>query len=291
MRHLKQSPRQSLVSFGPLFENTQALDKLRNEGLKDLSSLESLTPENTVALPVWGTPAEDLASLRNQGIPLLNTTCPRDSLAHNLAYRLAREGYAVIIVGRADSPPSKALMSRVEKGRREQMQTLGETLGRAFSGVVIDATCGKDPDLRCIPEDVTHVAIVAQANASLEAYQRVVAKAAMRFEEVRAYNTICPSLSARFQEAVRLSALCEAILIIGDKTMETEELGYLCSKTNSVKTYHISGSQDLPDDLHEKFGKVGVISSTATPDWLLVSIVEDLRRWSDANVEEGPAMG
>ena len=280
------------MSFGPLFENREGLKRLEAEGLGRVDSLDEISPEQTVAIPVWGIPTEDLSALRAQGLRILNTTCPRDSLSHNLAYRLAREGYGVIIVGRPGSPPAQSLLSRVEKGRQEQMETLGEGgAGRAFSGAVIDATQGRDPDLRRIPEDVTHAAIVAQANVSLEAYQAVVAKAATRFEEVRAYNTVCPSLAARFQEACKLAESCSAMLIVGDPNIETDELAHLCSRGQTVDTFVVPSLDDLPQDLHEQHSTIGVVSSTSTPDWLLVSVVEELRRGAGACVEEGPATG
>ncbi len=281
----------SLVCCGPLFGSEPVMEHLKRKGMKRVEGLEQLSSEDMVVLPVWGEEIETMDELRAHGIRILNTTCPRDAISHKLAYRLAREGYGVIVVGCSDSAAVRALMSRVAKGRREQMEALGESGKRAFAGTVVDATCGKDPDLRRIPEDVTHVAIIAQANVGIEAYRTVVAKAATRFEEVRAYNTVCRSVAARFQEAARLAELCDALLIVGDDNIETKEMRYLCKLSGNHEVYLTPSIEFIPPDIYDRHQTVGIVSSTATPDWILVNVVEELRRHGKAGVEEGPAAG
>lgn len=288
-RKLKEAPRGAVVSYGDLFGSRAAMDELKSKGLRVLDGIESiknLSGEETVVLPVWGAAIEVMDVLRARKMRILNTTCPRDALTHKLAYRLAREGYGVIIVGDQGTTPAEALMSRVLKGRREQMEGLGEGEKRAFAGAVVDGLCGKEPDLRQVPEDVSHVAIIAQANVSMEAYGAVVSKAAVRFDEVRAYNTVCRSIAARFKEAVRMASSCDLLLIVGDENTETREMKYLCLRSGKTEVRLVTDAGDLPLGGENRQKAIGVVSSTSTPDWVLVKVVEELRRDCEAQVEE-----
>jgi 4-hydroxy-3-methylbut-2-enyl diphosphate reductase len=277
-----------VASLGDLFGSPQEMSRLRAMGLEVISSPKEAEEGQMIALPTWGASPETLAALQEMGNRILDATCPRDSLAHNLAYRLAREGYGVVVVGKAGSPAAESLMGRVRQGRREQLASLAENPPRLFAGAVIDATAGRSPDFRPIPEDVTHVAVVAQANVSMEAYRRVVSAAAARFEEVRAYNTICRSLAVRFQEAARLARECDALVVVEGVGVEADELAYIGQKAGS-RVHLVSEVADLDAKALERMGKVGVVATTATPDWVLVSVVEELRRCSDAELVEGPA--
>lgn len=287
---LKRAGKGKVVALGSLFGCPAEMNRLRAQGLGVIETPEQAAPDQIVALPAWGAPPQVVQYLQENGIRLLNTTCPRDSLSHNLAYRLAREGYVVVVVGRADTVASEALISRVRQGRRDQMSSLGEDPPRLFSGVVVDATAGKKPDLRAVPEDVSHVAVVAQANASMEAYRAVVSAAAARFEEVRAYKTVCRSLVARFQEADRLAAGCDVLIVVGGDSIETDELVNI-GRHHDCRVKVVGTVGSLDEQWLEGARRVGVVPCSATPDWLLVSVVEELRRLGDAEVEEGPATG
>lgn len=279
-----------MASLGALFGSRQEMSRLEQQGLKVISWPKEAEKGQMVALPTWGTPPPILRELKERGVRVLDTTCPRGSLAHNLAYRLAREGYGVVVVGREGTPAAEALMGRVRQGRRDQMASLAEDPPRLFAGVVVDAVAGAAPDFRAVPEDVSHVAVVAQANVSMEAYQAVVSAAAARFEEVRAYNTVCRSLAVRFQEAERLAKQCDALVIVESHGVEGAELVHIGERAG-CRVHCVSAAADLDTDTLSRQGCVGVVATTSSPDWVVVSVVEELRRCGDAEVVEGPAAG
>ena len=140
-----------------------------------------------------------------------------------------------------------------------------------------------------VPQEISHVAVLVQPNGTLEGYQATVAAAAGRFEEVRAYNTICRSVVVRVQEASRLARQCDAMLIVGDPGLETEAMKLACSDhCGRVVVARRPGRIDSA--WLDQVEVVGVCVATATPDWVLVQVVEELRRHGGAELEKGPVM-
>lgn len=283
---LKARKGKNIKYIEPVFRSRMQMERLESQGLEHAPDAASLTKDDLLVLPVFGASAELVDDLFARGIPILNTTCPRASMGHNLAFRLAREGYVVLVVGKPQSFESQVLLSHARKGWQEKLAGL-EKKGRVFFRAMTVQGDNEEIDFTKVPEDVTHVAVLGQPEASLLHYRRVVGAAAQRFEEVRAYNTICRSIAVRLQEASRMATSCDAMVVVGEACLETDMIKEACQASHR-QVQVASGPKELDLPALEGCSVLGVCVATATPDWALVGVVEELRRFSGAEVMEGP---
>jgi 4-hydroxy-3-methylbut-2-enyl diphosphate reductase len=283
---LKKGKGSTMVSVGPLYHDAFEMGRLESQGFRVLENEGDITADNKVCLPVFGATTELLDLIESKGAEKLITTCPRASMAHNLAYRLAQEGYVVLVVGAPGSAEAEALLSYVRRGWNEKLEEMGGKERRMFPGAVLEAAEEVESAFTRVPDDVTHVAVLVQPNGSIESYQSIVAAAAGRFEEVRAYNTICRSVVVRVQEAARLAQKCDAMVVVGEPCLETEVMSDACRKHIRRVTVATKPGQIDPDWL-QGVETVGVCVATSTSEFVLVGVVEALRRHSGAQLENG----
>ncbi len=190
----------------------------------------------------------------------MDATCPVVIRAHQLAYKLADEGYQLIVVGDHGHP---------------EMVTLKEVLG---DRVTIVHSLEEARQVRVRGK----VGVMSQTTQSLENFRQIVADLAVRAKELKVLNTLCPAITVRQEEAERLVEEVDALVVVGghgsSNTTRLTELG----RTHAVQTYHI----EVPDELNPAWfagvEKVGVMSGASTPDWIITQVLHRLQEIGDA---------
>lgn len=90
--------------LGQLIHNSQVIEKLSEEGIQTITSLDEAPPGSLCVVRTHGAPPQLAADAQARGIDMADATCPDVRLVQNKAIELAREGYTVVVVGKADHP-------------------------------------------------------------------------------------------------------------------------------------------------------------------------------------------
>lgn len=249
-----------VFTWGPLIHNPQVVGRLEAGGVQVTERLEELEGDAFV-VSAYGVEHAVLDEAKAKGMRIVDATCPVVIRAHSLAYKLAEEGYQLIVVGDHGHP---------------EMVTLKEVLGEKVT-IVHTPEEARQVKLR------GRIAVMSQTTQSLENFKQIVADLSVRTKELKVLNTLCPAITVRQEEAERMVDEVDALVVIGghgsSNTTRLAELGH----ARGVLTYHIEVPEELDPAWFRGVEKVGVTSGASTPDWIITQVLHRLQE-----IGEGP---
>jgi 4-hydroxy-3-methylbut-2-enyl diphosphate reductase len=231
---------------------------------------ESLTPEDVVIVPAFGTELNTMKTIRQIGCQIVDTTCGDVMSVWKRVRQYANEDMTSIIHGKASHEETKATASRANsegKGHYLIVLTLEETdivctyierggdkdaFLKRFQGAYSD---GFDPDLHLKRVGVANQTTMLRGET--EEVQRRIAASIQRRDgqpqssNFRFFDTICGATQER-QDALRsmLSQSMDLLLVVGgynsSNTSHLAEMGQ-----EKLPTYFIRNSERLesPDKI------------------------------------------
>ena len=249
-----------LFILGEIIHNPEVNRQIREMGIVNILdpssqvAAESLTPEDVVIVPAFGTELNTMKTIRQIGCQIVDTTCGDVMSVWKRVRQYANEDMTSIIHGKASHEETKATASRANsegKGHYLIVLTLEETdlvcdyithggdktaFLERFQGAYSD---GFDPDLHLRRVGVANQTTMLRGET--EEVQRRIAAAIQKRDgqpessNFRFFDTICGATQER-QDALRsmLSQPMDLLLVVG---------GY-----NSSNTSHLAemGQEKLP---------------------------------------------
>lgn len=120
-RTIDENPGKRIFLLSEMIHNPQVNADLLAKGVeflqdtkgKQLISFDTLTPEDVVIIPAFGTTLEIEALLNQKGIPTekYNTTCPFVEKVWNRSEQIAKKGYSVVVHGKPQHEETRATFS------------------------------------------------------------------------------------------------------------------------------------------------------------------------------------
>ncbi len=241
-----------VYSLGPLIHNPQVIERLQGQGLEVIDDPDEVDA-GTVVIRSHGAPSQVIESLKARGVTVVDATCPLVKRAQERARELARDGYAVVIVGDQEHPEVQAILADV---------------GRA-TVVDLDAPSSLRGERR--------VGVIAQTTQTPETFRRVVRELLeFDFGELRVFNTICSATVDRQQAALDLAGRVDVMFVLGGRnSANTERLAQLCASTG-VPTFHLETAAELRPEMTAGRRTAGVTAGASTPDWIIEEFVKRL---------------
>lgn len=242
-------------TLGPLIHNPQAVNALRERGVEVAASLGEVG-EGTLVIRTHGVDPAIIAAARQQGLDVIDATCPFVSKAHDAARELAAGGYAVVIVGEADHPEVEGIAAHAA-GRAIIVQSPAELSGQLAS---------------------RRVGVVVQTTQSADRLAAVVDALLPMVTELRVFNTICSATAKRQRSAEELAGEVDVMVVVGGRNSgNTNRLAEICSRVNP-RTYHVETAAELDDSWFEGATVVGVTAGASTPDAQIAGVIEAIER-------------
>jgi 4-hydroxy-3-methylbut-2-enyl diphosphate reductase len=244
-----------LYTLGPLIHNPQAVESLKELGVKVKERIESI-PRGTVIFRSHGVSLRDLQKAREKKLHIIDATCPIVKKAQFFANYLHRHGYALLIVGEASHPEVEAIRSYLDEGVAviddvKEVQELG-------------------------PWD--KLGIIAQTTQSFSLFKEIVAVCLERAKEVRVFNTICHATMIRQKEALEIAKKVDCMIVVGGyNSGNTRRLAAICNEIQP-HTHHIETAREINPRWLEKRDKIGLTAGASTPSWVIKEVEEEIRR-------------
>ncbi|HEU5360383.1 MAG TPA: 4-hydroxy-3-methylbut-2-enyl diphosphate reductase [Candidatus Deferrimicrobiaceae bacterium] len=252
-----------IYSLGPLIHNPQAVEELEGRGVHVVQSVDQI-PCGQVIVRSHGITRPDHEALVAKGVRIVDATCPFVNKAQEHARSLSREGYAVVVVGDANHPEVKSIISYIEPGVPilTSLADIREGAGIRKAGVV------------------------AQTTQSFDNLMEFVSAALKKFPEVRVYNTICHATILRQKESTAVAGKADVMIVLGGyNSANTRRLAEICREINP-RTHHIETADELPGDRLAGAECVGVTAGASTPQWIIDGLVAKIREmWRDEAVD------
>ncbi len=243
-----------IASLGPLIHNPQAVEELEKKGVHVVGTVDDIACGKVIVRSHGITRTEHEALVAKR-VTIIDATCPFVNKAQEHARALSRQGYAVIVVGDANHPEVKSIISYIEPGT-PIITTLRE---------IREST------------RIRKAGIVAQTTQSFDNLMQFVGEALRKFTEIRVYNTICNATILRQRESTALAGTVEVMIVLGGyNSANTRRLAEICREINP-KTIHIETAAELPADLVDGVETVGVTAGASTPQWIVDALVARIR--------------
>jgi 4-hydroxy-3-methylbut-2-enyl diphosphate reductase len=253
---------QEIRSLGPLIHNPQAVEELEKKGVRVVESVDEVDG-GKVIVRSHGITRADRAALDEKGVGIIDATCPFVNKAQEHARQLSSEGYAVVVVGDANHPEVKSIISYIEPG-----VPILTSLADIREGT-----------------GVRKVGIVAQTTQSFENLMQFVSAALKVFPEVRVFNTICNATVLRQKESTAVAGKTDVMIVLGGyNSANTRRLAEICREINP-RTHHVETSDELPPDFLDGVSTVGVTAGASTPQWIIEALVARIREtWAGETI-------
>jgi len=257
--------RHPVYTDGPLIHNSQMMDRLQDEGIREVGDYQSssnleIQPEEdqnaVLVVRAHGISPERRTYLKSLGIDFKDATCPDVGIVAGKIRLHAKKGYTTVIFG--------------DKKHPEVIGLMGYTEGRGYPIQSIE-------DIDALPDLGDKVVMVSQTTMFTHDFEALSSHLKTKYPDTLIFDTICGATKDRQGDiAVLFDQGAEAFVVIGGHhSANTCKLALLARKTK-LPTYHIETAKEIDELEMSRFRKVGVTAGASTPEFLIGEVCKKL---------------
>ena len=248
-----------IYTYGPIVHNETVVQELEEKGVKVLNSeeeLKSLT-SGTVIIRAHGVGEKVYELLKQQGVNLVDATCPFVKKIHRIARKEEANGRHILIIGNAKHPEVEGIRGWCEKPAYV-VESLEEAENFALS--MGEKLC-----------------IVSQTTFNYNKFEDIVEIISKKGYDIIVLNTICSATEERQTEAREIAADVDAMIVIGGRhSSNTQKLFEICKK-ECENTYYIQSLDDLDLKTSQSIRCVGITAGASTPNKIIEEVQKHVR--------------
>ena len=252
-----------LYCLGDIVHNSDEVERLKNKGLVTITHDDLRKLHNVkVLLRAHGEPPETYAIARDNGIEIIDATCP-------VVLKLQRRIHARYI----DSEhPNTQIVIYGKLGHAEVNGLVGQTNGEA---VVVENIDGLDRI-----DYSRDIALYSQTTKSLQGFKEIEKEISHRKggQGFESFDTICRSVANRIPKIKEFARRHDAVIFVcGKKSSNGKILFAECREANA-NTFMVTNESEI--DVEQLIGKesIGICGASSTPRWLMNRIKEAIER-------------
>ena len=248
-----------IYTYGPIIHNEVVVNDLDAKGVKVIDTKEDLAAlkEGVVVIRSHGVGKEIYDILNENGVEIVDATCPFVKKIHKIVAEQNAEGRQVLIVGDEKHPEVQRI-----KG-----------WGNDATKVI---TSFEDFENLAIPQDV-QLCLVAQTTFNYNKFQELVEKISRTSYDINVLNTICNATQERQVEAKKVASQVDVMLVIGGKhSSNTQKLYEICQR-ECKNTFYIQTLDDLNPECIGSACNVGITAGASTPNNIIEEVHTNVR--------------
>lgn len=250
----------TLYCLGDIVHNGMECERLKQMGLITINHAELKQLHNVkVLLRAHGEPPETYALAQQNGIEIIDATCP---VVLQLQRRIKRQ---------YDNQPEAQIVIFGKPGHAEVLGLVGQTGGRA---IVI----ANMEDAKLL--DFTHdIFLYSQTTKSLDEFHRIIDYIQAHISpeaEFKSFDTICRQVANRMPNISAFAQKHDLILFVcGRKSSNGKVLFNECRSVNA-NSHLIEGPDEIASSWLSGIETVGICGATSTPKWLMEQCKESI---------------
>ena len=249
-----------IYTYGPIIHNEQVVSELAQMGVTVIDSVEGLKNlrEGTIIIRSHGVKKEIFDIIKQQGLNVIDATCPFVKKIHGIVEKESREGKYVIVIGSPEHPEVEGIVSYVA-GDCSVIEN--EEEANDFS----------------VPKE-REICVVSQTTFNKNKFQELVEIFNKKGYYVSVANTICNATEERQTEAKRIASSVDAMIVIGGAgSSNTQKLYEICRR-ECENTQYIQTLDDLVLNF-KSIKSVGITAGASTPK----KIIQEVQSYVRAN--------
>lgn len=240
-----------LYCLGNLVHNDKVINELKDKGLIVVDKIPNTTK---LVIRAHGISKDVYEKAKQKNIELIDLTCPKVIGIHEMAKKLSKDYYIILI------------------GNKLHPEVIGTISFCGENSIIIQ----DESDLEKLEIGNDKIAIIGQTTYSLTKFNNLCTLIKKKFnnKEIKVFNTLCSTTKNRQEEASNLAAKVDIMLVIGDKkSSNTNKLFEVANKINN-KSFLIEDLNDFinQDIVIKKDDIVGIITGASTPKSFAIEI-------------------
>ncbi|MCC6446522.1 MAG: 4-hydroxy-3-methylbut-2-enyl diphosphate reductase [Armatimonadetes bacterium] len=241
-----------VAMLGDLIHNKEVINRLHDLGARTVNSLEE-AESGALVIRAHGISPDVRQRIQDQGLSIVNGTCPFVTRVQRAAHKLEREGRQVIMIGKEGHP-----------------EVVG-VLGHIQNGIVLRTP----EELESLPH-YDKIGVVTQTTESRGVFEDLCRRIMERCDDVVIKDTICSATDDRQNSAKTLAPRVDLMVVIGDRhSSNTTHLAEICREY--TRTHHITSAEELEKEWFVGIESVGVTAGASAPDWIIDKIMARIK--------------
>lgn len=257
-------------TLGPIIHNKEMVAALNDRGVVSVDSLEDIQGREPVIIRSHGVKRSVYDKLNEMGVEYIDATCPFVSKIHSIVYDMSRQGYTILIAGDENHPEVQGILSNCVSSYYIFKDV--EDLKRITD---------------IIPEEnKDRISVVAQTTFNENFWKNCIVFLKKLYTNAKIFDTICNATSKRQAEAHTLSARCDCMIVVGDRSSSNTNKLYEICQRNCERTYLIETAADLDRAMYADAQTIGVTAGASTPDRIIKEVLDTMSENTTSSVNE-----
>lgn len=259
---------------GPIYvkhaivHNRQVVERLETLGAVFVESLDDVPRGARVIFSAHGVSPDVRQQALQQGLAVVDATCPLVTKVHVEARRFAKEDRTIFLIGHDDHV--------------EVIGTRGEAPGNI---VVIDTVEAAE---RVEVSNADRVAYLTQTTLSIDDTRAIVEVLQRRFPAVKGpgKDDICYATQNRQNAVQALTDHADVILVVGSSNSSNSNRLVEVAQARGIPAYLLESHHELNDGWLAGARRIGVTAGASAPEEVVQNLVAHLSRQSHVSVRE-----
>ena len=249
----------TIYTYGPIIHNEEVVKDFEEKGVRVIESEEELKAlhDGIVIIRSHGVGKHVYDILEENGIEIVDATCPFVKKIHKIAQEQNQAGRRLIIIGNEAHPEVQGI-----KGWGNDNTLVVETPDQ------VDNLPFSEGEKLCI---------VSQTTFNYKKFQDLVEKFSKTRYDILVLNTICNATQERQVEARRIASEVDAMIVVGGKTSSNTQKLYEICQTECKNTYYIQTLGDLDPECISSVRSVGITAGASTPNHIIEEVHTNVR--------------
>ena len=257
-------------TLGPIIHNRHVVSRFEKMGVRVIETPEEAPPGSTVIIRSHGVSREMYDRLQSRGVRVVDATCPFVERIHKIVSQAEQEGRLPVIIGTPTHPEVVGIAGWC--GDCRVFADAQELEKWALSGEI----SANSP-----------ICMVSQTTSTEFLWKMCCDFAKKQFTNLKIFDTICRATEFRQNEAAELSAVCQAMVVVGDsKSSNTGRLAMIC-REHCEKVVLVEEASFLNPEFFQGVCDVGITAGASTPAWIIKEVKKTMSEIiNDAVMEE-----
>ncbi|MBE5749083.1 MAG: 4-hydroxy-3-methylbut-2-enyl diphosphate reductase, partial [Clostridiales bacterium] len=186
---------QNVYCYGEIVHNPLVVKQLSQKGVKIINDISDLKRGDTLIITAHGASKKIWQFCKNNGIKIVDTTCPFVKVLHDKASEYYKKGYQIVIIGNKEHP-----------------EIIGVNGWCDNSAIITDGS--KKIDLTAFDK----VFVLFQTTFNVEKVEKAIENLVKDNNKIlEIFNTICYTTTERQKSAAQIASQCDSVIVVGGK--------------------------------------------------------------------------
>lgn len=244
-----------IYMLGDIVHNEYVVEKIKKSGINVVENIDQIK-KGVLLLQAHGTPPEIYSEAIMRGLKIIDATCPLVLEIHEVAKKLEKEGYRVIIIGDYNHNEVIGIASQLK------------------NAIIIANP--EDVNIK-VKNRIKKIGVVVQSTQNIENTKKIIAALIPKCCELKFFDTICGPTKSYQREIRSMPNNNDIMIIVGSfKSANTCRLTEI-SKSLNPNTYQVESEYEIKTEWFKSVETVGITAGASTPDWIINKVVEKIK--------------